>query len=335
LYKVIYKKVLQLAGNAYNGKYKLGNFLLVVIFERMKVVKGIFGSFSIQQVSDLTGISKQLIRKWEERYRIVEPKRLDNGYRNYTEQDVKKLFTIKTLLEKGHSVKQAVELLKQEINEHENPLNSQNIIQQVIWNESVAELLQHGARCDEEGITLALQHAFHHFGLDYCVKNVILPFLEEVGDRWEKGKWSEYQESFSSLIVRDFLVQIRRNMKGKMDGQLVIGACLPYERHEIPVHLLLLQLMLKGHNTMMVGASPAPGTIESLVTLLKPQYVLLSATTSIPFTEEPQLLEKLDQFALSQPQTLFYLGGASAFEAEKGVKLKAIQITNSIEEIFQ
>ncbi|WP_243387179.1 MerR family DNA-binding transcriptional regulator [Bacillus kexueae] len=38
-------------------------------------------TYHIQQVLNLTGLSKQVIRKWEERYQIVQPQRLDNGYR--------------------------------------------------------------------------------------------------------------------------------------------------------------------------------------------------------------------------------------------------------------
>ena len=33
--------------------------------------------YNITQVSEITGLSKQVIRKWEERYQIVEPMRLD------------------------------------------------------------------------------------------------------------------------------------------------------------------------------------------------------------------------------------------------------------------
>ncbi|MHC0038901.1 MerR family transcriptional regulator [Pseudoneobacillus sp. C159] len=290
--------------------------------------------FSIQQVSEVTGISKQLIRKWEERYEIVTPQRLDNGYRFYTEQDVYKLFTVKSLIEKGHPVKRAVELLKTEKVKPENHPNIQSEWQPEVWNESVFKLLYYGDKCDEEGLIITLQQSFHQSGLQSFLTHVITPFLVEVGERWERGVWSEYQESFSSLIVRDFLIGIRRNMRGNPDGPLVLGVCLPFERHEIPVHLLLLRLMLKGYNTMMVGASPAPGTIESLVNLMNPKFVLLSATTTIPFTKDTELLEKMDQFALTQERTRFYLGGASAYEATKNKDLKAITVTNSIDELF-
>ena len=71
------------------------------------------GMYFIQQVSDMTGLSKQVIRKWEERYNLVQPKRLENGYRIYSEVDINSLLSVKTLSGQGHSVKRAVELTKE------------------------------------------------------------------------------------------------------------------------------------------------------------------------------------------------------------------------------
>ena len=68
-----------------------------------------FGStYSIQQVADLTGLSKQVIRKWEERYNIITPQRLDNGYRIYTTQEILTLKRIQLLISQGMTVKQAI-----------------------------------------------------------------------------------------------------------------------------------------------------------------------------------------------------------------------------------
>ncbi|MBT2691769.1 MerR family transcriptional regulator [Bacillus sp. ISL-55] len=63
--------------------------------------------YFIQQVSEITGLSKLVIRKWEERYQIVIPKRLENGYRVYTEADVNKILSVKNLTDQGYPVKQA------------------------------------------------------------------------------------------------------------------------------------------------------------------------------------------------------------------------------------
>ena len=61
---------------------------------------------SIQQVSLITGLSKAVIRKWEDRYQTVTPKRLDNGHRVYTERDVQILLAVRKLADQGSSIQQ-------------------------------------------------------------------------------------------------------------------------------------------------------------------------------------------------------------------------------------
>lgn len=294
------------------------------------------GLFAIQQVADMTGLSKQVIRKWEERFGVIQPMRLENGYRVYSQEDVKTLLKIKSLSEQGHSLKQAILLVNEleedpEIPKLKGAENSSNYEQ---WDEYVLRLLEKGSHCDEIEINLILKEAYHHLGLNRFLTEIVIPFLKEIGRRWENQEWNEYQESVSSLVVRDFLVQIRRNYQYRESAPFVLGACLPYEHHEVPLHLILLQFMMKGWKTQLIGSSPAPGAIESLVCKLKPDVVLLSATTTIPFTTDPELLQRLDQFAKEQKDITFYLGGQGSVIYSSDYKPRAIQVTNSIEEIL-
>jgi len=294
------------------------------------------GIYTIQQVADMTGLSKQVIRKWEERYGIIQPERLENGYRVYSQEDVKALLKMKLLSEQGHSLKQAVPLVKEgkavpEVSLVKGEEKSPHFDQ---WNEYVLRLLEKGMHCDEVELNLILQQAYHHLGLEIFLTDIVVPFLKEVGRKWGNQEWDEYQESVSSLVVRDFLVQIRRNYPYRASAPFVLGACLPYEHHEVPLHLTLLRFMMKGWRTQLIGASPAPGAIESLVCKLKPDVVLLSASTTIPFETEPQLLRKLDQFAEKQQDIAFYLGGQGSVTYHFDYKPRAIIVTNSIEDIF-
>ncbi len=292
--------------------------------------------YYIQQVSVMTGLSKQVIRKWEERYELIQPKRLENGYRIYSEKDINSILSVKILSEQGHAVKQAVELVKERNAVREDAPNPLHPIQfQEGLNDYVFQLLEMGSQCDELELTLVLQQAYHSVGLADFLTSVVIPFLNEVGNRWEKKEWSEYQEATSSLVVRDFLVQIRRNYLCREDAPLVVGACLPHERHEIPLHILLLQFMMRGWRTVLVGTSPAPGSVESMVKKLKPAKVLLSASTTIPFEKDPDLLKNLDQFAVENPHTDFYLGGIGALDYAAGTTLRAIRVTHSIEETLR
>ena len=308
------------------------------LFERMKFMDqaSITGAYYIQQVADITGISKQVIRKWEERYQLIQPTRLDNGYRIYSDKDINTLLTVKALAEQGHSIKQAAILVKTENVSIDVKTFSKSELTQnhEEMNHYVLQLLQNGTICNEEEINHTLQQAYYHLGLERFIQSVIIPFLKEIGHRWETGQRIEFQESLASLSIRDFLVPIRRNFQHKSDAPLLLGACLPYEQHEIPVHLLLLQSMLRGWKTMLIGSSPAPGSIESLVEKLKPNKVLLSATTTIPFDKDPHLIERLEYFASNHPDTEFYLGGAGSMEYASEMNLQVIQLTNSLDDLF-
>jgi len=267
--------------------------------------------YYIQQVADMTGLSKQVIRKWEERYELVQPERLANGYRIYSEKDVNTLLGVKALSEQGYSIKRAAALVcEKSTTTHQ--IKEENSFHHEKLTGHVFQLLEKGTYCDELELNLILQQAYHHYGLDQFLSTVIIPFLKEIGSRWEKGEWDEYQEAVSSLVVRDFLVQIRRNYQCREDAPLLLGACLPLELHEVPLHIILLKFMLKGWKTMLIGASPAPGSIQSMVQKLKPTKVILSALTTIPFDENPHLLSELDQFATDNKDIKFYLGGAGA-----------------------
>ena len=154
------------------------------------------GMYFIQQVSDMTGLSKQVIRKWEERYNLVKPKRLENGYRIYSEVDINSLLSVKNLSGQGHAVKRAVQLTKERSTGLDTvPAAIHSIKHQEMLNDYVFQLLEKGAHCDELELNLVLQQAYHSFGLAEFLTSVIVPFLNEVGNRWNKQEWSEYQET--------------------------------------------------------------------------------------------------------------------------------------------
>lgn len=280
----------------------------------------------VKEVSELTGLSRQVIRKWEDRYGIICPKRHENGYRLYTVEDVGTLLKICSLKDKGHSLKEALHILRlQEIPDAvpEEPLS-----------EEVIELLEKGANYDEAGLLLLLKQAHHRYGLESFLKNTIQPLMLEIGELWARGEWDESQETITSLVIRDFLVQIRRNFDLGEGAPIILGSCLPHETHEIPLHIILLQAMMHGWQTIAAGPSPKLSSIEYLVQRLKPEKLLLSATTSLPFERDPQLFEKLEDIASRYETTEFFLGGHGVFNHEIFLAPKRIKIAYSMEDVL-
>ncbi|MDH3279586.1 MAG: MerR family transcriptional regulator [Gammaproteobacteria bacterium] len=60
--------------------------------------------YRIGAVCKLTGLSAHVLRVWEKRYGIVQPKRLPNRRRVYSDTDVEKLSLLKTLVDRGQAI---------------------------------------------------------------------------------------------------------------------------------------------------------------------------------------------------------------------------------------
>src|SRR5690625_4122686 len=284
--------------------------------------------YYIKEVSELTGISEQLIRKWENRYQIVKPERLDNGYRIYTYEDIVTLKSLKNLRDQNYSLKDAVNIIA------EKQVLNQKTPKEVTSSPYVADLIKAGTIYDEEKLMTLLNQANQQYGLDLFLKNTVQPFLKEIGRLWQEKAWDESQETISSLVVRDFLTQIDRSFSNNIDP-LILGFCLPNENHEIPLQILLLQLEIRGWRTIRIAASPKFSSIEKLIERIKPKKVLLSASTLQPFQRDPDLLDKLDKIANKHSHISFYIGGSCVWKYTDIVKPKHLMISYTIDDIIK
>ena len=60
--------------------------------------------YSIGVVSKLTGIHPETLRMWERRYQVVRPGRSEGRSRRYSDDDIRRLSLIKTLVDAGHQI---------------------------------------------------------------------------------------------------------------------------------------------------------------------------------------------------------------------------------------
>jgi DNA-binding transcriptional MerR regulator len=73
--------------------------------------------FSIQMVSQLTGLSAHTIRAWEKRYQALTPMRSDTGRRLYNSPEVERLTLLAQLTNFGSSISQIARLGDQQLKE--------------------------------------------------------------------------------------------------------------------------------------------------------------------------------------------------------------------------
>ena len=68
--------------------------------------------------------------------------------------------------------------------------------------------------------------------VDSLLTEVVLPYLHELGERWERGEASIAQEHFASAVLRGRLLGLARGW-GRGLGPLALLACLPGEQHDL------------------------------------------------------------------------------------------------------
>lgn len=76
-----------------------------------------FAEFGIAVVSKQTGISAHRLRAWERRYPSLLVGRSDTGRRRYTEQDIARLKSIKSLIDNGYKISEVSALSQNELSQ--------------------------------------------------------------------------------------------------------------------------------------------------------------------------------------------------------------------------
>ena len=61
-------------------------------------------TYEIHEVAELTGLAAARLRAWERRYEVVRPRRMPNGYRSYSSDQVALLRAFAHLIEGGERI---------------------------------------------------------------------------------------------------------------------------------------------------------------------------------------------------------------------------------------
>ena len=154
---------------------------------------------------------------------------------------------------------------------------------------------------DAETAEIALARLFWDVPLSGAVTGVVLPFLREVGDRWEAGTLSVAHEHFVSDMLRRKLsalssVPPQRVLEdADAPSPVVLLACPPGERHDLVLLCVALMLRERGVRARFLGADTPIPSVLSAARAAGADAVVLAATRSTAFTAHGTTLVKLAQ----------------------------------------
>jgi DNA-binding transcriptional MerR regulator len=255
------------------------------------------GHLRIGELSRRTGTSVDLLRAWEKRYGLLEPNRSDGGFRLYSDADVVRVRKMQSHLADGLAAKEAARRALEE------PSSETGGVQLVA--QSRRELADALAGFSEGRANAVLDRLLAALSVDAVLRDIVLPYLRELGEAWERGEASIAQEHFASNVLRGRLLGLGRGW-GEGSGPHALLACPPREQHDLGLIAFGLALRNRGWRITYLGQDTPVSTLEQEARELSPDRVVVAASATERLDD---VLVDLARLARAAPLSI---GGAGA-----------------------
>jgi DNA-binding transcriptional MerR regulator len=264
----------------------------------------------IGELSRRVGVSPELLRAWELRYGLLRPTRSPGGFRLYSAADEERVSRMRAYQREGLSAAEAARLASAD--PRDSPAETAARPDPSI----LARALE---RFDEPGAQEAFDRLLALVSLDALLRDFVIPYLADLGERCEEGSASVGQEHFASNVLRGRLLGLARGW-GQGVGPLAVLACAPGEQHDLGLVSFGLALRARGWRIAFLGPDTPMGTLIETTDLLGPQLVVVSATA-------PQRLsrvrDELTALGRAAPLALAGAGARPALAEAVAAKLMA------------
>ena len=108
------------------------------------------------------------------------------------------------------------------------------------------------ARFDEGAAHALFDSVLARVSLDTLLRELVIPYLHDLGERWERGEVSIAQEHFASTLLRGRLLGLARGWSQGM-GPPAVLACAPGEQHDLGLVAFGIALRARGWRIVYLG----------------------------------------------------------------------------------
>ena len=232
---------------------------------------------SIGELSRRTDVGPDTLRAWERRYRLLHPRRSDGNQRRYSPADERRVRLMLRYLAEGHPARQAAELASA------IRLTIRPGVGRVVGAREIAaahaEMREGLDRFDETAAQRVLEGLFGTYAVVTVVRDVLMPYLAQVGDRWAEGALNVAQEHFASNFLNARLLAISRGWDRGIGPRALI-ACAPRELHTFGLIAFGIALHDIGWRITYLGADTPLESVAQAAEQIEPDLVVICAQIS-------------------------------------------------------
>lgn len=261
----------------------------------------------IRVVAERTGLTPDVLRAWQKRYRVVTPGRSEQGQRLYSDEEVERLRLAALAVQAGRTPAQVASLSTEELATLVAEDDRSRIGASEARNGVVGDALAAVEQLDAELLEAILRRALLQTSIARFQDEVAVPLLRTIGDRWAAGSLTPAHEHLATAVLRRVLEWVIASCSPRPDAPRVLVATLPDELHEVGALLAAASAASAGWRISYLGANlPIPEIVSSALQV----HADVVAISAVNGERSDQLGEQIRQLREALPADVqLWVGG--------------------------
>ncbi len=282
--------------------------------------------YSIKDLEKLSGIKAHTIRIWEQRYKIIHPKRTQTNIRYYEDDDLKLLLNVALLNRHGHKISRIAQMEKNELAEKVAEISSVNDLSGTQLDALTISMIE----MDEFKFERIVTANIAQIGFERTMMEVIYPFLDKLSILWLTGSINPVQENFISYLIRQKIISaIDHTICASSEEQRKFIIYLPEgERQELSILFMHYLLKSRNNHVIYLGQDISIQDLKDAFKIHAPDFIFTMITESFAKESVQTYVEKLSGYF---PSSRILISGYQVIA--QGVQPPPnVQILHSLEE---
>lgn len=273
--------------------------------------------FPMRVVTRTTGLTSDLVRAWERRYKAIEPGRTDGNARRYSHADIARLELLRDAVAQGNAISRVASLDNEALGRLR--LSRKEAEQRLTVQSQLENYLDAIAQYDLVAAEAFLARAAQLAGPRETMLKLVSPLMRTVGERWHAGKVSVAEEHAVSAQVRGLLSTFLRTASLPLGAPRIVVGTPAGHLHELGAMIAAVLASEAGVQPIYLGPNVPWNELGEAANAARADLVVLS----ISFRREaPALRREHAELARLAKTTDVWLGAPSNYLAKKAAKVQ-------------
>ena len=264
-------------------------------------------------VSERTGLSADVLRVWERRYRVVAPGRSPGGQRWYSEADVARLRLLARAVACGRGISTVAQLsdeaLSQVVRSEEASQLARATPHPLAAQPYLADAIGAVEALDGPGLDATLRQAAMQLSMDELLDGVLTPLTHTIGERWHAGRLSAAHEHLATTLIRRLLSWISQQHAPAPGAAAIVVTTPAGQLHELGAKFAAATAAAAGWRVVYLGPNLPAHDIATAAAASGAGAVALSLVYP---TDDPRVDDELRALRAALPDARILVGGAGA-----------------------